>query len=148
MNRYRLLYFIYKKGKIEARPGLKATLAKLFKYKSDGHFYPDWNFLVDGKFIEEKDGYIVATKKTNQELIAYSVTNNHFLMPCSRLFPYNILFIGFDRGGTEHICYLFFCCYVIWIRSVFLQDLFEVFLNTLENLNRRLTFPLKNAYLF
>jgi hypothetical protein len=67
MNRYRLLYFIVSKKRIKDRPGLKANLIKLFEYKSDGHFYTDWDFLLNEKFIESKDGYIVATDRAKQE---------------------------------------------------------------------------------
>lgn len=68
MKRYRLLYFIvYKGGKIREEPGLNARLIRLFDYKSDGHFYADWNALHSEGYLVSEDGQVVATKSARKE---------------------------------------------------------------------------------
>ncbi|MEM2981216.1 MAG: hypothetical protein QW385_07645 [Thermoproteota archaeon] len=62
-RRYRLLYYFYVKRKIREFPGIKSELAKLFGYESDGHFYYDWNTLLEKGFLVEKDDFIKITKK-------------------------------------------------------------------------------------
>lgn len=67
MHKYRLLYFIWFRGKVKDEPGLKAKLARLFGYKSDGHFYVDWDFLFENGFLVSEGGYIVATDKAQKQ---------------------------------------------------------------------------------
>jgi hypothetical protein len=68
MKRYRLLYFIvYKGGKVPEEPGLNARLIRLFDYKSDGHFYTDWNALHSEGYLVSKGGQVVATKAARKE---------------------------------------------------------------------------------
>ena len=62
-KRYKLLYYFYRKRRIRDSPGIKSELAKLLDYKSDGHFYSDWNYLLKDGFLIEKDGFIKITRK-------------------------------------------------------------------------------------
>jgi len=67
MNKYRLLYFIWAyRGELKDEPGLKAKLAKLFGYKSDGHFYPDWEALFEDGFLVMKGDHVVITQKARR----------------------------------------------------------------------------------
>ena len=63
MRRYKLLYYIYKKGRIRDKPGLMAELRRLFGYSSDGHFYYDFNLLLREKLVEKRgDSYIITAR--------------------------------------------------------------------------------------
>jgi len=62
-----MLYYFYKKRKVKDYPGIKSRLTRAFGYKSDGHFYHDWNYLLNGEFLTKKDGYIKITRKGNKE---------------------------------------------------------------------------------
>ncbi|MEM2173076.1 MAG: hypothetical protein QXS66_07545 [Thermoproteota archaeon] len=62
-KRYRVLYYLYKKRKIREFPGIKSELAKLFGYESDGHFYYDWNTLLNEGLLAEKEGFIKIKKE-------------------------------------------------------------------------------------
>jgi len=75
-NRYRLLYFIYQKRRIKSYPGIKSELRKVFGYRSDGHFYPDWEYLFNENLLVEKDGYIRITRKGRQEFILLASLRN------------------------------------------------------------------------
>ncbi len=66
-KRSRLLYFIYQKRKIKNHAGIKSKLAKAFEYKSDGHFYHDFNYLVNSGLLEENGDYLRITKTGRSE---------------------------------------------------------------------------------
>jgi hypothetical protein len=69
MNRYRLLYYVVRKGRVydDSTSLAKTRLKRMFGYSSDGAFYPDWEFLTRERFVEEKEGYVEATKKARTE---------------------------------------------------------------------------------
>ena len=58
----KLLYYFYKNKKIPENQLNKSQLAKQLGYKSIGHFYRDYQTLIDQKLIE-------ITKENNQKII-------------------------------------------------------------------------------
>lgn len=71
MPKYRMMYFVYSKGKLRDEPGINGKLGKLFGYKSDGHLYPDIQSLFDEGFLEKKEGFIIPTVKLGQEFAIF-----------------------------------------------------------------------------
>jgi len=68
MNRYRLLYhFAYSNERFRDEPGLNAKLIDQFGYKSDGHFYTDWNALFHDGFLRREGDMIIVTDKAKRE---------------------------------------------------------------------------------
>jgi hypothetical protein len=68
-NRYRLLFLIYWKGKIEAGEGTKARLKRTFGYQSDSSFFNDWKFFLSEGLISEDERWIRITPKGRRELL-------------------------------------------------------------------------------
>lgn len=67
MPKYRILYFIYSKGRLKDELGLNGKLGRLFGYKSDGHLWQDIESLFDEGFLEKRDGFIIPTAKLKEE---------------------------------------------------------------------------------
>jgi hypothetical protein len=67
--RTKLLYFIYSasNSKLKADPGVKSSICSALGYKSDGHFHYDWNYLINSRMIEEKQGYYFVTEAGKKE---------------------------------------------------------------------------------
>lgn len=72
MNRYRMLYYFYKKRKVRNYPGMKSKIGKAFGYISDGHFYADWDYLLGEGLLIERNEYIEITKKGRREFFIFS----------------------------------------------------------------------------
>jgi hypothetical protein len=72
--RTKLLYFIYSapNNRIKAEPGVKSNICSALGYKSDGHFHYDWNYLQDGRMIEERQGYYLVTEQGKKEFALQS----------------------------------------------------------------------------
>jgi hypothetical protein len=68
-NRYRLLFLLYSKGKIEAGDGTKARLKRTFGYQSDSAFYNDWKFFLSEGLVREDERWIRITPKGKRELL-------------------------------------------------------------------------------
>jgi len=67
--RTKLLYFIYLApgSRIKNEPGIKSKIRKALGYKSDGHFYHDWEYLLRSSMLMEEGGYFVVTDKGKEE---------------------------------------------------------------------------------
>ncbi len=59
-------------SRIKAEPGVKSSLSSALGYKSDGHFYYDWNYLVSAGMIEERQGYYIVTDTGKKEFALYA----------------------------------------------------------------------------
>src|SRR2546422_11141775 len=68
-NRYRLLFLIYWKGKIEAGEGTKTRLKRTFGYQSESSFYNYWKFFLSEGLIREDEQWIRITSKGRRELL-------------------------------------------------------------------------------
>ena len=66
-NRYKLLYFFYKRKKVHIHLGLKSELYRSIGYKSDGHHDYDWKILLENKLIEEKNDHVIITDEGKKE---------------------------------------------------------------------------------
>jgi hypothetical protein len=75
--RTKLLYFIYSapNSRIKAEPGIKSNLSSALRYKSDGHFHYDWNYLISAGMIEEKQGYYLVTGEGKMEFTLQSTAH-------------------------------------------------------------------------
>jgi hypothetical protein len=75
--RTKLLYFIYSapNNRIKAEPGVKSNICSALGYKSDGHFHYDWNYLQDGRMIEERQGYYLVTEQGKKEFALQSTAS-------------------------------------------------------------------------
>lgn len=67
-----LLYFFYSatKNKIGNQPGIKSKICRALNYSSDGHFYYDFNRLIESGMLEENE-YIRVTDKGKRRLGPY-----------------------------------------------------------------------------
>ena|SRR5437867_11892696 len=71
-NRYRLLFLIHERRKVEAAEGTKTRLKKTFGYSSDSSFYNDLKFFKDKELVQEDDKWIRITPKGRRELLIVS----------------------------------------------------------------------------
>jgi len=67
-NRYKVLFLIHERGKIELTEGTKTRLKNTFGYSSDGAFYNDLKFFKDKELVREDDKWIRITPKGRREL--------------------------------------------------------------------------------
>lgn len=75
--RTKLLYLLYSapNSRVKAEPGVKSSLCTALGYKSDGHFHYDWNYLMNAKMIEEKQGYYTVTEEGKKEFALHSTAS-------------------------------------------------------------------------
>jgi len=78
MKRFQFLYFLYRKGEVESSN--KSKLAKAFNYLSDGHFYPDLDYLINEGLITEKNGYYRLGSEGRKEFNFYLATDLALLL--------------------------------------------------------------------
>jgi len=81
--RTKLLYFIYcaQHNRISAEPGIKSKICTALGYKSDGHFHHDWNYLINAKMLEEKNGFFIVTEEGKKEFALHSkATRSNMVM--------------------------------------------------------------------
>jgi len=71
--KYQILYYLFRYGKISTRHS-KAAIMRAFGYSSSGHFYPDFDDLLDNEFIIIKKGFYRLGSKGKRELLFYSST--------------------------------------------------------------------------
>lgn len=84
----KLLYYFYKNKKIPENQLNKSQLAKQLGYKSIGHFYRDYQTLIDQKLIE-------ITEENNQKVIKITQKGENAFL----------LYLKFPRAASYLIIY-------------------------------------------
>jgi hypothetical protein len=75
----KLLYFLYLApgSRVRDDPGIKSKICKALGYKSDGHFYHDWECLLQTNMLKKEGDYFVVTDEGKEEFAFSSPTLRH-----------------------------------------------------------------------
>lgn len=75
----KLLYFLYlaPHSRVRDDPGIKSKICKALGYRSDGHFYYDWESLLQSNMLKKEGDYFVVTDKGKEEFAFCSPTLRH-----------------------------------------------------------------------
>jgi hypothetical protein len=119
--KYKILFYVYRFGKID-KTNSRAKIARSFEYASDGHFYPDFDDLLNQYLIIEKsDGYYLGKEGRKELLFYYAIELGLFVSIAFTILFLYYYYLSLHGVDLSSITYLFIALYLLVLAYLFYQ---------------------------